>query len=119
MFPRYLRVDRVELYQIHDWDPRVPVEAGMEEMRGSQEEGKTLHIGVSNFTAEQPERAMKVWMIVSNQVSYNLLFREIENDTIPFCQNKGVSAIIHGPLAKGLLTGAFPRSSAPSWAPLR
>lgn len=109
---RALRTDRVDLYQIHGWDPRVPVEESMEEMRRLQEQGKTRFLGVSNFLPEHMDRAMKICPIQSNQVRYSLLFRGIEDATVDFCEKHGIGIIVHSPLAKGLLTGRYtPRST--------
>jgi aryl-alcohol dehydrogenase-like predicted oxidoreductase len=108
---RALRTDRVDLYQIHSWDPRVPVESSMEEMRLLQQQGKVRHVGVSNFLPQHMTRAMKVCPIASNQVRYSLLFREIESGTVDFCREHGIGIIVHSPLAKGLLTGRYARST--------
>ncbi len=104
---RALRVDHVDLYQIHGWDPRVPVEQSMEEMGRLKEEGKIRFVGVSNFLPEHMDRATKVCPFVSNQVRYSLLFRQVENDTVDFCRRNGIGIIVHSPLAKGLLTGQY------------
>ena len=82
---RALRVDHVDLYQIHGWNPAVPVEESMEEMARLRDEGKTRFLGVSNFLPEHMERALKVTPFHSNQVRYSMLFREIEDGTIQFC----------------------------------
>jgi len=112
---RALRTDRVDLYQIHSWDPQVPVEESMEEMRRLQEQGKVRFVGVSNFLPEHMERAMRICPIHSNQVRYSMLFREIEAGTAGFCEKHGIGIIVHSPLAKGLLTGRYaPESTFPA-----
>ena len=112
---RALRTDHVDLYQIHNWNPRFPIEDSMEEMRRLLEEGKTRFVGVSNFLPEHLEKAMRVCPIHSNQVRYSLLFREIEEGTLEFCENRDIGIIVHSPLAKGLLTGRYrPGSTFPS-----
>jgi aryl-alcohol dehydrogenase-like predicted oxidoreductase len=108
---RALRVDQVDLYQIHNWDPRVPVEQSMGEMLRLKEEGKIRFVGVSNFLPEHMEHAMRVCPISANQVRYSLLFRGIEKDTAAFCEHHGIGIIVHSPLAKGLLTGRYTPSS--------
>jgi aryl-alcohol dehydrogenase-like predicted oxidoreductase len=108
---RALRVEQVDLYQVHSWNPRYPIEKTMEEMRRLRDEGKTRFVGVSNFDAEQMARAVGVCPIQSNQVRYNLFSREIENQTVPWCQAHGVGIIVHSPLAKGLLTGRYTPAS--------
>jgi aryl-alcohol dehydrogenase-like predicted oxidoreductase len=109
---RALRVDQVDLYQIHAWDPAVPVERSMEEMARLKEEGKTRFVGVSNFEPEHMERARKVCPFVANQVRYSLLFRQIEEGTVDYCRRHGIGILVHSPLAKGLLTGRYAPQSA-------
>lgn len=102
-----LNVDYVDLYQIHGWNPRYPVEASMETMARLQEEGKTRYIGVSNYNAQQMARAQAVAPVQSNQPRYNLFDRGIEAADIPFCAENGIGILAHSPLAKGLLTGKY------------
>ncbi len=104
---RSLRVDHVDLYQIHGWNPAFPIEKSMEEMRKLTEEGKTRWVGVSNFLPEHMEKALAVCPIHSNQVRYSLFFRDIEKGTIDYCEKHGIGIIVHSPLAKGLLTGRY------------
>jgi aryl-alcohol dehydrogenase-like predicted oxidoreductase len=104
---RALRVDHVDLYQVHSWNAAVPVEESMEEMARLLKEGKTRYIGVSNFRPEHMERALKVTPFHSNQVRYSLLFRDIEEGTIEYCEKHGIGIMVHSPLAKGLLTGVY------------
>ena len=112
---RALQVDSVDLYQIHGWNPSVPVEQSMEQMQKLKEEGKVKAIGVSNFLPEHMERAVKVCAVAANQVKYSLLFREIEQGTVDFCQRHGIGILVHSPLAKGLLTGRYtPDSTFPA-----
>jgi len=111
---RALQVDFVDLYQIHNWNSAVPIEASMEEMARLRQEGRTRFVGVSNFLPEHMEKALGVCPIQSNQVRYSLLFREIERGTIAFCEEHGIGITAHSPLAKGLLTGRYtPRSTFP------
>lgn len=102
-----LNVDYVDLYQIHGWNPRYPVEESMETMVRLQEEGKTRYIGVSNYNAQQMARALAVAPFQSNQPRYNLFDRGIEAEDIPFCEENGIGILAHSPLAKGLLTGKY------------
>jgi len=108
---RALRVDHVDLYQIHGWDAAVPVEQSMEEMARLKEEGKTRFVGVSNFLPQHMERARSVCPVVANQVRYSLLFREIEEGTVDYCRRHGIGILVHSPLAKGLLTGRYTPNS--------
>ncbi len=104
---RALQVDYVDLYQIHSWNPEYPIEDSMETMARLQEEGKTRYIGVSNFTAAQMARAESAAPFQTNQPRYNLFFREIEANDIPFCELHGIGILAHSPLSKGLLTGSY------------
>jgi aryl-alcohol dehydrogenase-like predicted oxidoreductase len=104
---RALRVDYVDLYQIHHWDERYPLEEMMETMARLQEEGKTRYIGVSNFSAEQMVQALEIARFQSNQPPYNLIDRQIERADIPFCEREGIGILVHSPLAKGLLAGKY------------
>jgi aryl-alcohol dehydrogenase-like predicted oxidoreductase len=108
---RALQVDFVDLYQIHGWDSRFPIEASMEAMRELRDEGKTRYVGVSNFLPEHMEKALRVCPIQSNQVRYSLLFRGIEQGTVEYCERHGIGIVVHSPLAKGLLTGRYTRHS--------
>ncbi|MFT7694493.1 MAG: aryl-alcohol dehydrogenase-like predicted oxidoreductase [Candidatus Latescibacterota bacterium] len=103
-----LAVDCVDLYQIHSWNgDTYPIEESMAEMARLQEEGKTRFIGVSNFNAEQMEQAYRVAPFVSNQPLYNMFYRDIEAEDLPYCKEKGIGNLAHSPLGKGLLTGRY------------
>lgn len=102
-----LRVDYVDLYQIHRWNPDYSVEASMEAMVRLRDEGKTRFIGVSNYNAEQMDAALKCAPFHSNQVGYNMFCRRIEAEDIAFCEREGIGILAYSPLAKGLLTGRY------------
>ncbi len=108
---RALQVDSVDLYQVHSWNPEVPVEQSMAEMQKLKDEGKIKAIGVSNFLPPHMERALKVCAVSANQVKYSLFFREIEQGTVSFCERHGIGILVHSPLAKGLLTGRYTAAS--------
>jgi aryl-alcohol dehydrogenase-like predicted oxidoreductase len=108
---RALQTDYVDLYQIHYWDTKAPIEESMEAMAALQAQGKIRFIGVSNFDASQMQRALKTARFHSNQPRYNLFDREIEPEDIPFCEREGIGILAHSPLAKGLLTGKYTPSS--------
>jgi aryl-alcohol dehydrogenase-like predicted oxidoreductase len=111
---RALRTDVVDLYQIHSFNPEVPVEHSLQEMQRLKDEGRIRFIGVSNFLPPDMERALRVCAISANQVKYSLLFREIEAGTVDFCERHGIGILAHSPLAKGLLTGRYtPQSKFP------
>lgn len=104
---RALEVDAVDLYQIHSPDARYPIQESMEAMAAAQAAGKARYLGVSNFSAEQMQKALQTARFHANQPRYNLFDREIEKDDIPFCEQHGVGLLAHSPLAKGLLTGKY------------
>ncbi len=102
-----LDVEYVDLYQIHSWNAKYPVEASMEAMAELQEEGKVRFIGVSNFNADQMQRASAIATFSSNQPAYNMLNRKIEEADIPYCEEHGIGILAHSPLGKGLLSGRY------------
>jgi aryl-alcohol dehydrogenase-like predicted oxidoreductase len=120
---RDLKVDYVDLYQLHRWDSGTPIGAQMETMVQLQAEGKTRYIGVSNYTGAQLEQAYQVAPFHSDQPGYNLFDRHIEADVLPACREHGIGVLAHSPLAKGLLTGkytaetVFPSDDERSWLP--
>jgi len=78
------------------------------ELRALQEEGKIRHIGVCNFGCADLRRALATGVtIVSNQISYNLLWRGIEDEVVPLCLARGIAILPWGPMAQGLLCGKF------------
>ena len=99
-----LRVDCKDLYQIHWPNSRVPIAETMGAMEDLVDAGKVRYIGVSNFTArqlEEAQHAMRKHPIASNQVLYNLVDREIEEDLLPYCQRNDVTIIAYSPLDRG------------------
>ena len=104
---RTLGVDYVDLYQIHTWVRQYPLEEAMATMARLQEAGKARYIGVSNFDAEQMQRALQSARFQSTQPIYNLFNRHIETEDAPFCEREGIGILAYSPLAKGLLTGKY------------
>jgi pyridoxine 4-dehydrogenase len=99
---RRLRLEQIELYQLHSVDHRVPIEDSIGTLVDLQREGKIRYIGVSNVSAAELSRAQKVAEIVSVQNSYNL--RERSSDTlVDVCAGAGIAFIPFYPLAKGRL----------------
>ena len=99
---RRLRLDRIDLYQLHRPDPKVPYEESMGAMKELQDEGKVRHIGVSNVSLEELERARRVVEVVAVQNRYNLEDRSSE-DVLEACERDGVGFIPWFPLATGSL----------------
>jgi aryl-alcohol dehydrogenase-like predicted oxidoreductase len=104
---RALQTDHVDLYQIHWWEDRVPIEEGMAAMEALRQAGKTRFIGVSNFNVAQMEAARAAAPFRSLQPRYNLVDRDIEAEIAPYCEREGIGILVHSPLAKGLLTGRY------------
>jgi aryl-alcohol dehydrogenase-like predicted oxidoreductase len=97
---RRLRLERIDLYQLHAPDPEVPLEDSVGALRELQEEGKVRHIGVSNVSVAQLERARAVVDVVSVQNRYNLVDRSTENE-LEVCEREGIGFIPWFPLATG------------------
>ena len=100
---RRLKVDRIDLYQLHRIDPRVPVEESLGELRKMQEEGKIHHIGISETSVAEIEQARKIARIVSVQNKYNITDRAHE-DVVDYCEKNKLVFIPWFPLAAGSLT---------------
>jgi pyridoxine 4-dehydrogenase len=99
---RRLKLERIELYQLHRIDPQVPVEESLGALKDFQKAGKINHIGLSEVTAEEVERAQKTVKIVSVQNQYNLSFRRHEK-VLEYCEKHSLSFIPWFPVASGKL----------------
>jgi aryl-alcohol dehydrogenase-like predicted oxidoreductase len=102
-----LGLDYVDLYQIHRWDPRTPIEETMDALHEVVKSGKARYIGASSMYAWQFAKAQSVapTRFVSMQNHYNLVYREEEREMIPQCIDQGVAVLPWSPLARGLLAG--------------
>jgi len=102
-----LGLDYVDLYQIHRFDPRTPIEETMEALHDVVRAGKARYIGASSMWAWQFAKAQSVapTPFVSMQNHYNLVYREEEREMIPQCIDQGVGVLPWSPLARGLLAG--------------
>ena len=105
-----LNTDHVELLYLHAPDPQVPVAESAGALLELLTAGKARAIGVSNFDVNQLEAFQAVCPISAFQPPYNMLQRQIEEKTLPWCRNHDVSVIVYWPLMKGLLAGRLPRS---------
>jgi aryl-alcohol dehydrogenase (NADP+) len=107
---RRLQTDYVDLYQIHRWDPDVPIEETLEALHDVVKAGKARYIGASSMWSWQFSKALHVadangWTrFVTMQNHYNLLNREEEREMLPLCADEGVGVIPWSPLARGKLT---------------
>ena len=97
---RRLRLDRIDLYQLHAPDPKVPLEDSLGALKQLQDEGKIRHIGISNVSVEELERARALVDVVTVQNRYNLVDRHAE-DVLDACDAAGIGFIPWFPLATG------------------
>jgi aryl-alcohol dehydrogenase-like predicted oxidoreductase len=113
---RRLKLDVIDLYQIHWPEPDADVEEGWTEMARLKEEGKVRYIGVSNFNVAQMERAQRIAPITSLQPRYSLIARDVEHAQLPFAARNGIGVIVYSPMYSGLLSGAMTRKRIASFA---
>jgi aryl-alcohol dehydrogenase-like predicted oxidoreductase len=109
---RRLKTDYVDLYQAHRYDYATPLTETMEAFADVVRVGKALYIGVSEWTAEQLREAHALAAdlrisLVSNQPRYNALYRIIEAEVVPTCQELGISQIVFSPMEQGILSGKY------------
>jgi aryl-alcohol dehydrogenase (NADP+) len=115
---RRLRMDHVDLYQIHRWDYGTPIEETLEALHDVVKAGKARYIGASSMHAWQFAKALYTsdlhgWTrFVSMQDHYNLIYREEEREMLPLCADQGVGVIPWSPLARGRLTRDWDASTA-------
>ena len=101
---RRLRLERIELYQLHRPDPKVPYEESVGALKQLQDEGKILHIGISNASVDQLETARGIAEVVSVQNRFNLTDRS-SDDVLERCEELGIAFFPWAPLAAGELAG--------------
>ncbi len=115
-----LGTDYVDLYQVHHFDTGVSVDETVEAFDAVVKAGKARYVGVSNYHAYRVARALgraeakRISTLVSVQPRYNLLFREIERELLPFCAEEGLAVMPYNPLAGGMLTGKHKRGAPPA-----
>ncbi|HKC12942.1 MAG TPA: aldo/keto reductase [Vicinamibacteria bacterium] len=106
---RRLKVDSIDLYQIHWPSPDLEIEEGWATLASLKKAGKVRNIGVSNFSVAQMQRAQAIAPICSLQPRYSLLHRDIEEEILPFVAREEIGVLAYSPMASGLLTGAMTR----------
>jgi len=117
---RRLGTDYVDLYQIHRWDPKTPIEETLEALDSCVRSGKVRYLGASSMWAWQFSKALYLagehgWhRFVSMQDHYNLLNREEEREMLPLCADQGIGVIPWSPLARGRLTRDWDETTARS-----
>jgi aryl-alcohol dehydrogenase-like predicted oxidoreductase len=104
---RRLRVDVIDLYQIHWPEPDADIEEGWSTLAKLKHEGKVRYIGVSNFSVQQMKRAQAIAPITSLQPPYSLVTREIEKEVLPYTKANNIGVIAYSPMGAGLLTGSM------------
>lgn len=106
---RRLGIDRIDLYQVHWPNPRIPITETMQAMEKLVDDGCVRFIGVSNFSVtelQQAQAAMSNHPIVSDQVLYNLNRRDIEHELLPYCQQQHITIMAYTPLDSGTLAAS-------------
>ncbi|MGD0068210.1 MAG: aldo/keto reductase [Streptosporangiaceae bacterium] len=116
---RRLQTDYIDLYQLHGYDQATPIDETLGALDDLLRQGKVRYTGCSNFLTYQLVRAigrsetLRLARFDSVQPRYNLLFRQIEREMLPFCREDGVGVIPYNPIAGGLLSGKHSRSAPP------
>jgi aryl-alcohol dehydrogenase-like predicted oxidoreductase len=116
---RRLQTDYIDLYQLHGYDQATPIDETLGALDDLVRQGKVRYTGCSNFLTYQLVRAigrsetLRLARFDSVQPRYNLLFRQIEREMLPFCREDGVGVIPYNPIAGGLLSGKHSRSAPP------
>src|SRR3954449_9860070 len=113
-----LGTDYVDLYQAHRYDHDTPLEETMEAFADVVRSGKALYSGFSEWRAEDIRRAHELARelhisLVSNQPQYNMLWRVIEEEVVPTCQELGIGQIVWSPIGQGVLTGKYKPGEQP------
>jgi 1-deoxyxylulose-5-phosphate synthase len=116
---RRLQTDYIDLYQLHGYDRTTPIDETLGTLDDLVHQGKVRYIGCSNFLTYQLVRAvgrtetLGLARLDSVQPRYNLLFREIEREMLPYCAEEGIGVIPYNPIAGGLLSGKHSRANPP------
>jgi aryl-alcohol dehydrogenase-like predicted oxidoreductase len=105
-----LRIDAIDLYQIHWPIPDEDIEEGWSALAQLKDEGLVRHIGVSNFDAAQLRRIQQIAPVETLQPQYSLIERDAEPEILPFCEERDIGVIVYSPMGSGMLTGAMTRA---------
>lgn len=100
-----LGTDYIDLYQIHWPDVTTPIQETMEAVTQLIKQGKVRYAGVSNYNADQMKEAEKFILLVSNQVPYSMVKRDIEADVLPYSIEKNIGVLAYSSIQRGLLSG--------------
>jgi 1-deoxyxylulose-5-phosphate synthase len=116
---RRLQTDYIDLYQLHGYDPATPIDETLGALDDLVHRGKVRYLGCSNFLTYQLVRAvgrtetLRLARLDCVQPRYNLLFRQIEREMLPYCREEGIGVIPYNPIAGGLLSGKHSRANPP------
>ncbi len=114
-----LGTDAIDLYQVHSFDPRTPIEETLRALDDLVRSGKARYIGCSNYPAWRLGQALAtserlgIVRYDSIQPRYNLLYREIETELLPLCRSEGLGVIVYNPIAGGFLSGKYKKGEDP------
>ena len=117
---RRMEIDTVDLYQVHCWDRRTPLDETLSVLTDLVREGKVRYIGCSNYTGWQIEKSIRVSereqlaRYDCLQPQYSLVVRDIEREVLPACREEGLGVIAWSPLGAGFLTGKYSRAQKPA-----
>ena len=114
-----LQTDYVDLYQAHRYDTETPLEETMQAFADIVRQGKALYIGVSEWTADQIREGHRLakelgFQLISSQPQYSMLWRVIEPEVVPTCEELGISQIVWSPMAQGVLSGKYLPGQTPT-----
>ncbi|MDX6245347.1 MAG: hypothetical protein QOE76_3070 [Frankiales bacterium] len=116
---RRLGVEHIDLYQVHEWDGRTPLEETLGALETLVQQGKIRYVGCSNFSAWHVMKALGVASrdrlpkFVSQQIHYTPQARDAENELVPLSLDQGLGILVWSPLAGGLLSGKYRRGVQP------
>ena len=108
---KQLQTDHVDVYFVHWPNPDFPIGPTMEALERLRRQGRIKAIGVSNFGPREMDQALSHGTIDVLQPPYNMLWREIEAETLPYCREHGIGVMPYSGLAQGLLTGTLSRDT--------
>jgi aryl-alcohol dehydrogenase (NADP+) len=116
---RRLGTDTIDLYQVHSFDPRTPIEETLRALEDIVRSGKVRYIGCSNYPGWRLAQAIStserlgIARYDSVQPRYNLLYREIETELLPLCRSEGLGVVVYNPMAGGFLSGKYKKGDDP------
>jgi aryl-alcohol dehydrogenase-like predicted oxidoreductase len=114
---RRLKVDVIDLYQVHWPEPDEDLEEGWSAIAECVKAGKVRYAGVSNFTVEQIKRVQAIHPVASLQPPYSLLAPSAETELLPYCAAQRIGVVVYSPMQKGLLTGKMTRERVRQFPP--